>query len=90
MNLISHEISHKIRRAAGIVGSPLLLCLNLVGQINLPNLLRPIGPSMPAGALQRPAGRVAQEIPVTRSIIRGGALLGPALFPCLTSFSFIF
>ena len=61
---------NKSKRAAGIAGSPLLLCLNLVGQVHLPDLLGPVVPGVPAGPLQRTVQRIIQEIPVAGTISR--------------------
>lgn len=64
---------------AGIVISPLLLYLNLIGQINLPNLLGPIGSGVPTGAFQGAARCVVQEIPIARSIIRVAHMAIPSV-----------
>ena len=56
-----------------------LLCLNLVSQVHLPDLLGPVVPGVPAGTLQGTVQSIVQEIPVAGTVSRIAYAAVPAV-----------
>ena len=56
-----------------------LLCLNLVSQVHLPDLLGPVVPGVPAGTLQGTVQSIVQEIPVAGAVSRIAYAAVPAV-----------